>query len=379
MNRQLTRRTVLTAATATLGAAAIGPAHRAIAGTTPRFQSAAAPRLSLPKPTGRHPVGTVALHLVDRTRTDPLATTPRHRELMVRLWYPAAARRGPRAAYVSPGLSALLTAQHNALVGTDYPADLLTFPTHSHRHAPAAPGRRPMVLFSPGQGTNAAFYTGLLEQLASRGYLVAGIDHTFDAVVEFPDGRLEIPSREVSVDEQLPVRVADARFVLDQLITRSHPTNVAMVGHSLGSITTVATIAQNRRIDAGAALDGNPLGEASLDRPFLLMGNAGRHRRAVDPDWAAFYDRLRGPRIHLVVQGVEHNDFSDFTVFKSMVELGAAFAVGPLNGTRALHIQRIYLTTWLDYGLFGRPDSLLRDESPDFPEVDIEAASTGTR
>jgi dienelactone hydrolase len=379
MSSPITRRTVLTAAGATLAGAALGsaaPGSAALgAGTAPTYRPPAGPRLSLPEPTGRHPVGTRTLHLIDRARTDPLAPTPRHRELMVRLWYPAA-RWGRRAAYLGPGLSATLVAQQNALTGTDYPADLLTFPTHSHRHAPAPPSRRRLVLFSPGQGTNAAFYTGLLEQLASRGYLVAGIDHTFDAVVEFPDGRLEVPAREVPLEEQLPVRVADARFVLDRLIARFHPTAVAAVGHSLGSITAVATIAEDRRIDAGVAMDGNPLGGASLARPFLLMGNAGRHRREVDPDWAAFYDRLRGPRLHLVVEGVEHNDFSDFTMFKSMVELGPAFAVGPLDGARALHIQRTYVTAWLDYALSGRrPDRLLRDESPDFPEVDFEGVS----
>jgi hypothetical protein len=103
------------------------------------------------------------------------------------------------------------------------------------------------------------------------------------------------------------------------------------------------------------------------------MGNAGRHRRAVDQDWAAFYDRLRGPRLHLVIEGVEHNDFGDFTMFKSMIELGSDFAVGPLDGARALHIERTYLTAWLDFALSRRPDPLLRDESPDFPEVDFEA------
>jgi dienelactone hydrolase len=361
------------AAGTALTATAIGAAGHAVAGTS---TPPAVPRLSLPEPTGRYPVGTLALHLVDRARNDPFAPTPRHRELMVRLWYPAATGRGPRAPYLSDGVSAVLIEQLNALAGTDYPADLLTFPTRSRERAPAACARRrPMVLFSPGLGLNAALYTGLLEQLASRGYLVAGIDHTFDAVVEFPGDRLELPPGDLTVEDLLPVRVADTRFVLDRLTARFHPTTVAAVGHSLGSITIVETIDQDRRIDAGAALDGNPLGDASLDRPFLLMGNAGRHRRAVDPDWAAFYDRLRGRRLHLVIDGTEHNDFSDMAIFKSTVDLDAVFEVGPIDGTRAMHIERTYLTAWLDYALSGRPNRLLRGESPDFPEVDFEGVS----
>jgi hypothetical protein len=52
------------------------PAPAAHAGPDPT------PRLSLPAPTGQHRVGTTSLHLVDDSRTDPLAPTSRVRELM---------------------------------------------------------------------------------------------------------------------------------------------------------------------------------------------------------------------------------------------------------------------------------------------------------
>jgi dienelactone hydrolase len=375
-----TRRTLLTAgpalAAGTLIAAGIGTAAVATPpAAPPLLLPRNPPALTLPRPTGRYPVGTRTLHLVDRSRTDPLAPTPRQRELMVRLWYPAATRRGARAPYLTPGVSAILTADLNTLTGNAFPPDLLTFPTNSRLHAPVARTRAPLVLFSPGRGTNAAQYTALLEQFASAGYLVAGIDPTFEAPVEFPGGRVEIPPREgVPSDVLLPIRAADMRFVLDKLIARFRPAAVAAVGHSLGGRATVSAIDQDARIDAGADLDGSPLGGASLDRPFLLMGT-GRQRRAGNPDWAAFYDRLRGPRLHLVVEGTEHFDFGDITVFKSTLDLGRIFEVGPIDGARALHIERTYLVAWLDFALRGRPSRLLRRESPDFPEVDFEAAA----
>jgi len=395
-NRPLSRRSLLTTgmwltAGVALGAAACDTTRGSrAAGITPTGATTAASspglqRLSLPEPTGRYAVGTRTLHLVDRSRIDPLAPTRRNRELMVRLWYPAPTRRGPGAPYLSDGVSAVLVRQVNAQAGTDYPADLLTFPTDSFSGLPLARRRAPMVLFSPGEGFNAALYTGLLEELASRGYVVAGIDHTFDAVVEFPDGRVEIPpanpSEHYLLKTVLPVRVADVRFVLDQLTARFHPSAVVAAGHSLGSITTVRVIDQDRRIAAGVALDGNPLGSASLDRPFLMMGNKARHRRAVDPDWAGFYARLRGPRLWLVVEGVAHDDFSDLTIFKSMADLGPDLSglLGPLDGARALHIERTYLTAWFDYILSRRPDRLLRGESPRFPEVDFEGAGVPVR
>lgn len=56
-------------------------------------------RLTLPAPTGPHPVGWEALHLVDRNRPDPWVP-PAPRELMVSMWYPATAARGTR--FVDP-------------------------------------------------------------------------------------------------------------------------------------------------------------------------------------------------------------------------------------------------------------------------------------
>jgi hypothetical protein len=64
--------------------------------------------------------------------------------------------------------------------------------THGRVDAPVNRdgGGRPLALYSPGLGGNRDSSTVLVEQLVSRGYVVATIDHTHDASqVEFPDGR----------------------------------------------------------------------------------------------------------------------------------------------------------------------------------------------
>jgi Platelet-activating factor acetylhydrolase, isoform II len=312
----------------------------------------------------------------------------------VRLWYPAANSGRPAAPYLPPGVATAYTNFLRAGTGADLPADLLSFPTHSRQDPPAAPGpRRPVLLFSHGFGVSAALNTGLHEELASKGYLVAGIDHTFDAgAVEFPDGRIEAQKPDLPIDDLLhQVRAADTRFVLDQLTAlvagfnpdaeRRHLprglartmdlTRVGGYGHSLGGPTMVGAMNQDRRIDAGTALDGTLRGPVTFDRPFLMMGNQ-HERRADDPDWAAFYDQLRGPRLHLVVNGAEHSDLTDLTVFKSSVDISAVFTTGPIDGVRALNIERTYVTAWFDRGLRGHRSKLLRAESPHFPEMDFQ-------
>jgi len=338
----------------------------------PRAAQASTPTLAVPAPTGRHRVGTRLLHLIDRGRPDPLAPDSRARELIVRLFYPTAAGGRPDATYLSPTLSSVLTEQINALAGIDLPLDILTFRTHGRVDAPiAAAACHRAVLFSPGLGTNAAIYTALMEDLASRGFVVAGLDHTFDAVVEFPGGRVQPPAENVPFEQMLAVRTADMRFVLDHLSGSMELGGVAAVGHSMGSMTAIQAILADRRIGAGVVLDGNPMGQGSVDRPLMMLGNPS-HRRAADPDWAGFYDRLRGPRLHLVVDGMEHLDLSDIAAFKMVVDLGSVFEVGPIDGLRAIAVTRAYVAAWLEFGLGGRSHPILRREPKRFPEVDFQ-------
>ncbi|MGH7469822.1 MAG: hypothetical protein ACRENP_17880 [Longimicrobiales bacterium] len=179
------------------------------------------------------------------------------------------------------------------------------------------------ILFSHGFGVSAAIYSGLHEELASRGYVVAGIEHTFDAgAVQFPDGRLVVQKPDIQIDETLrAVRTADIRFVLDAFGALAAGRNpdaghrrlpaglgrtldlkrVGAFGHSLGSPALVAAMERDRRIDVGIVLDGD-LVTTGLDRPFLMIGNQSQ-RRADSPEWAAFYDNLSGPRLHSSSKG----------------------------------------------------------------------------
>lgn len=389
------------------GIAATGARTRPPAGQAGLAGAAGLPTLRLPAPTGAHRVGTTSLHLVDRRRTDPIAPTPRPRELMVQVWYPAVdTGRHALAPYLPAGVSSALIGTINASAGTQFPEDVLTFPTNSRRGAPAAPGRRPILLLSPGFGMNAAFYTTFAEELASRGYVVAGIDHTYDtAVVEFPDGRLETQPEGTDVSPLLfQTRVADARFVLDQLTAFAAGHNpdadrapqprglgraldldrVGMFGHSFGNPTSAQAMLTDRRIDAGAALDGSLFGsvvQEGLDRPYLLMGNV-THRRGVDREgWAELFEHLRAERHWLVVVGTGHLDFSDFAAFKEQVDLSAVFpdsgvdgsnSLGPIDGARALTVLRRYLAAWFDHTLRGQSEPLLRGPSRRFPEVEFQ-------
>ena len=365
-------------------------------------------KLELPAPTGPHQIGRVALHLVDKNRTDSLAPTPRSRELMIQIWYPANnADRYPYAPYKTPGLGTIAVKRLNRAPGAQFPDDLLSFPTHSRQGAPVKSGKWPVILLSPAAGVPVADYTGLNEDLASRGFVVVGIDHTFDATVEFPGGRIETRPAGFESERIIPFRLGDVRFVLDQLTRLAAGANpdagraalphrfgraldlrrIGMFGHSFGSPTTVQSMLDDRRIGAGAALDGSipprrpgrieGIDKKELDRPFLLMGTVKHRRSAKRGDgWLEFWEQLRVERLWLVIQGAGHYDFNDTGVFSEQIDLSRMFyeelMLGPIDGGRALAIVRAYLSAWFDHTLRGRFGRLLRGPSSEFPEVEFD-------
>ena len=145
----------------------------------------------LPEPTGPRPVGTTSLHLNDTSRPDPWAAGVSARELMVSLWYPATPSDGRRARYMTPAESELQLTSRGI---TGVPPDALsTGRTNAVSDATPAGRQRalPLVVLSPGFTNSRSTLTALAEDLASHGYVVAGIDHTYESyATAFPDGRV---------------------------------------------------------------------------------------------------------------------------------------------------------------------------------------------
>ncbi|KIZ16036.1 alpha/beta hydrolase family protein [Streptomyces natalensis] len=348
-------------------------------------------QLTLPAPTGRYRVGTVDLHLRDSKRMDPWVPG-QQRELMVSLWYPAT--------HTSRYPAALLPNSQQALPGG------VTLPTTAgHTGAPVEhrAGKLPVLLYSPGGRGNRATGTALVQDLASRGYLVVTIDHTHDTGdVVFPDGRHEgsmLPPGTKSRD-LIDVRAADARFVNDQLaeIARGHNPDVehkplphgltqavstkhiGMFGASLGGGSVAAAMHADPRIDAGANLDGQLFGSSEyqrLDRPYMLFSSE-HHNRNTDGSWARLWDHLHGERLDLKLRGSGHNSFVDNQVL--FPQAPGAFGLAPpqleqilgtIDPNRSIEVQRTYLAAFFDKHLHHQHSHLLDGPSRHYPEVDF--------
>jgi predicted dienelactone hydrolase len=238
-------------------------------------------------------------------------------------------------------------------------------------------GGWPVVLFSPGFGVEHELYAGIIEDLASHGYVVVSIAHPHDAsIVEFPDGHVVIPTSQMEIAAALAVRVADTRFVLTQLVRFGRSGlfagvldlgHVGMFGHSLGGAAAASTMLVDPRIRAGADLDGLLFGRVrtrGLSRPFMLM--SAEPGFAAEPNLAAFWNSLRGPRYAVDVGGARHFAFSDLVFFvPDLIRLSPAagqaarLQVGKLDGQATLAAERAYLLAFFDQSLRGTQEPLL--------------------
>jgi dienelactone hydrolase len=415
---------------AVLAAAASAPTGTASASQTPFTPT-------LPKPTGPYAIGHTTLHLIDDDRGDPWMPD-RERELMATVTYPARhAERYPRSRWFSGAVAdsleeGLAAPPTNVAPGS---IDLAKARAHSRADAPAARphGRRtrgwPVVLFSPGGGSFREQNTALIEDLASRGYVVVSFDHTYETpVVEFPDGRLasqladfqssDFKVLKVVFRRAIDARVADTRFVLDQLGRLDGGRNpdaqrrrlpaglrraldlrdLGMFGYSYGGYTAGETMVGDRRIDAGVNLDGamahgfglsedwpyapGEVVRSGLDRPFMLFGNEN-HNHVIpegsptgDPSWRDFWSNQRGWKLDITLQQSEHGSFSDLQIGAPQIARALGLPPGtfePFIGTidpdRSIAAQRAYVAAFFDLHLRHRDDHLLDGPSPAYPEI----------
>ncbi|MFI7636790.1 alpha/beta hydrolase family protein [Nonomuraea sp. NPDC049400] len=327
-------------------------------------------RPHLPAPTGEHPVGQTTLHLVDPSRPDPWNPEADKRELLVSLWYPARKATGKAAPYLTPAESALIL--------KDLPVEqkeiLAATKTYAKVRAPITKGRHPLVVMSPGFSWPRATLTSLAEDFASRGYLVAAIEHTYESVATtFPGGRTTTCLACVKGQDQAKVaavRVADVRFTLNRLTAGRwgkaiDPSRIAMVGYSAGGNSTAHALQADKRLKAGVNLDGTfkPYAPA-LKQPFLLIGNPTSHEpTGKDESWPQSWANLAGWKRWLTFAGSNHASFGDYGVLQPQLGLPGA----ELGGVRGVELTRKYVGAFLDMHLLGRKTSVL--DQPDDPEV----------
>ncbi|MEU6476681.1 alpha/beta hydrolase [Streptomyces sp. NPDC047017] len=382
------RAAVATALTLALSAPLLGAAPPAsAAGPHEAPQVSYTSPLELPPPTGSYAVGRRTLHLVDHSRTDPWMPAAGARELMATVSYPARPATGSPAAYMTDEEARRLLAARG-LGGVVPGAAVAGARTHARTAARPVPGRFPLVLLSPGFSMPRTTLTSLADDLASRGYVVASVDHAYESVgTVFSGGRMLecVACERVDTREEQAAlvrgRAEDMSFVIDELTDGRRvgalarmidPDRIGMGGHSIGGATAAVVMAEDRRVRAGVDLDGDffvdPAATGLGGRPFMMLGAAATHSPgSPTTDWPAAWRAMTGAKRWLTVSGAEHFSFTDLPYLAG--QLGLPDPGAALSGDRGWRVTRAYVAAFFDRFLRGVPQPLLDGPTAAYPEV----------
>ena len=340
-------------------------------------------QLELPTPTGSYMVGQTIFRCVDTSRLEVLTDDSNDpREVMVVVWYPAVPGTGTKGKYL-PGLSAIAKALEESGELEKWEVLGLRW-IHSNSYFGAEPvrdqGLLPVVLLSPGNGTNVEFYASLASEIASHGYIVVGINHPYDVpAVELSNGSiapydkdqwsLDANAHQAYTAERIEVRTADVSFTLDQLEIMNSNTNnllagvmdpdfVAVAGHSLGGITAPEACKADSRFKACLNFDGLQAGgpfstdiaAAPPDQPFLFLTKESQiHPKLIDKFEST------SQSYWVVIHGASHESFTDGP------QLQPSLLPFPNRADRTMTLIQTYTLAFLDKTLKGQADHLLSE------------------
>jgi predicted dienelactone hydrolase len=362
----------------------------------------AVPVFRFPEPSGPYGIGTVTYHWVDEDRPELFTEDPQdRREIVVQLWYPA--RPDPTASRVAYVPDAEILSPLAELVGLPHftLSHLRYVRTHAVASAPVADGRPyPLLVLATGRGGYRQYNTLGVQELVSRGYIVAAIDHPYsDAGVVFPDGRLvTLDPRMLDgdfVDSMLSFIAGDASFTLDRvtalniadphgvLTGRIDVSRVGLFGLSLGGEITAEGCLNDERFRACLPIDcwmTPPVIERGLQQPTMwLTRDADTMRREgwteedivrAQTTIQTVFDRMPADGYIVRVRGMYHPDFADTQLLSPLgPRLGLT---GSVPAQRSHEIVNSYVVGFFDHYVRNLPAPLLTVPQQRYSEVIID-------
>jgi len=355
----------------------------------------------LPAPSGPYAVGRASYDWVDESRPETFAAAPgARRELMVWMWYPAAPAPGAQPAAYLPGRWGEVRERDQGIWALLFQRQG-SIHVHAIADAPVSPAqaRYPVLIMSAGYGRLPTDYTVLAEDLASHGYVVAGIANTYSApVVVFPDGRVVRRVPEATISESSPeagqrtadglvvVWAADVVSAMNQLerlnadalglfAGRLDLSRIGVFGHSFGGAATAQACLVDSRCKAGVDVDGTLYGdvvEAGVRQPFMFISSEPRSPAMEEQDRQSFSSSLAHGAYWITIRGCRHFNFTDSAVTFAPA-LKVVGMLGRIDGRRGLEVTGDYVRAFFDEYLKAVATPLLDGASPDYPEVEFRS------
>ena len=328
-------------------------------------------------------VGTRIYELTDDSRREIYSGKDEARRFMIQSWYPSEAdSSAKRAPWMTDAkIYAPAIASHIGLPSffLDHLA-LVKIPAYKETEVARREKSYPVILFSHGwNGFNAQNTEQALE-LASHGYVVVGVQHTYGAVVTvFPNGDValnnpsalppdETPTAEYEATAQKLVNqwAGDLGYTLDVLAVMNSSSqtpfadkldlsHVGVYGHSTGGGAAIQFCGTDSRCIALLGMDPfmRPVSYEVIDngvtQPSFFMFSqvwADEVDSRNNELFNRFYPNVKQPFGVIKIEGTAHYDFTDLPLLSPLApQLGLK---GPINGKLVTRIVNDYLLSFFN-------------------------------
>ena len=364
----------------------------------------------LPSPSGPFKVGTRRMTFDDKARAETFGPKKGPRRLAVQFWYPAVPRGEAKALYTpAKGVARHLSSAFHMpaiLNGLD------SLETSSYKDAEidkrAVPA--PLLIFSHGYTGFEGQNTIQMEHLASHGYMVASICHTYEAfateidgnivpmdgerIKEFNSGMVELskqydlknitPEKMLEFMEKcqkqnqgLELWVQDTVFVAEEILgMNAQPQSpffgavdtektIGLFGHSYGGATSHELARRDGRFGCFVNMDGAPYGVNSPER----QGAVGMVL-ASDSGVADIYSARRQKILAVKVPAAKHMDYSDISYTCTAIKK-SGLVLGSVPGEEIARIMNDYLLAFFNCFVKGEePEDLIIPGKGERPGVE---------
>jgi predicted dienelactone hydrolase len=371
----------------------------------------------LPKPSGTYSVGTMRMSFADQSRKGIFTKDPEeYRELAVQVWYPSTdAFQGKQPLRYIPNRTVSKYIAKRLGIPNIF-GKLTQVRTNSYLNARLAAGvdKYPVILFSVGYGGIGAENTIQMEELASHGYVVFSISHTYEDIASiFPDGKIVYFNPEqmksfmdelMAVGKQIKANKPqntvkygveysktayksvhiwsdDTSFVADQIeklangeirsifANRLDIANMGVFGHSFGGATAGQVCITDNLFKAFINMDGTPFGDiinTQVKQPFMII-----HADRKETPLTAGYSTEQKNYMVVYIKGTTHSNFMDFSLlFPSFRYIGM---FGKIDGKRNMRIVNDYVLSFFNKYLKGMAEPLIDQKLFKYPEVTVES------
>lgn len=375
------------------------------------------PVFTLPTPLGKYKVGAQYIHL--KTKTDEIitATNGDKRELMIKVWYPARIHKETTESYLNEGDRIGFSEKYGLPKSTFNYLDKVK--THTYKNPSVANGQFPVLVFSHGIYSKASGYYALLEEIASQGYIVLNINHTYESAGSlFPNGEIRLFNSEYDkkhnnqemaemvwkamksfekastlekkysaihdlarnyIAADITMRWSkDISLVIDELkkwnssgflINHIDTSKIGVLGHSQGGAAAGQALLDDKRIKAGINIDGvqwGPMIDKMMTKPFVLISSDWDNSH---PDFNAhiFANRSSPNFYSAKILNSGHSNFMDIPLMLKLPQINEAGSIKPQN---AYSVSSKTILSFFDSYLFDQPFNVLELKEK-YPELEL--------